>query len=572
MAKEYHKQPPDPRAKRILDGLTDIQNKRLAHDNAVQECAHFVIPRKSDMRDINTIGSYNGGELKAYANLFTRSARSACQKMASGIFSYMTPKNQKFFRITTGNKKTDENENVYKYFDDVRDVMLDELARSNFTEISHETYLNLGGLGTVCTEVEWDSEEGNLLFYDYPYKTFYFTEDSKGRPNRVYRQFKWTAEKAIEEWGEEALEKCASVMKAYTSQVENEKQQLFTFVHLVEPNKHRNPQLIDNDNKKYKSTYLCEEDKQIIKESGFDRIPYNVARFLKYNTEGNVMGYSPAMDAMPVIKSTEQLKKKYLLAIEKNLNPAMGRGVTMGMVPQKVRTTPNSLNNFDSRNPESKPTPILQQIDLSYSLQELEEDAKQIEDAFFIPSFQTITNIDKSNATATEIIAREREALISISPAISRIEDEWLEPLLTHVFEICEAQGLLPEPPVELQEGGSLRLEFTGVLSSAPKLTESVAALNFFQEFGVLLEFMPEDERLKAMNGLNYGEIMKTLMENRNLPARFRKTETEVNAEAEKDALAQQNQMMQQQMVDMAKSQDLSKAPEAGSPMEGLGV
>ena len=200
----------------------------------------------------------------------------------------------------------------------------------------------------------------------------------------------------------------------------------------------------------------------------------------------------------------------------------------------------------------------------------MEEETKQIEDAFFIPSFQTITNIDKSNATATEIIAREREALISISPAISRIEDEWLEPLLTQVFEICQRQGLLPEPPVELSEGQSVRLEFTGVLSSAPKLTESVAALNFFQEFGVMLEFMPEDERVKAMNGLNYQNIIKTLMDNRNLPVDFRKSETEMEDKAKQDQLAQENAMLQQQITEMAKSQDLTKAPEQGSPMEGM--
>ncbi|RLC28151.1 MAG: hypothetical protein DRH37_09915 [Deltaproteobacteria bacterium] len=149
---DYEYKPPDRRAQCIIDALRVIQNQRIQHDYAVKECAHFIIPRKSDMRAIETIGNTHV-ELKAYANLFTRAGRSACQKLASGLFSYMTPKNQKWFKITTGDRKVDENIKVYEWFDHVRDVMLDHLARSNFTEISHETYLNLGAIGTVCTQV-----------------------------------------------------------------------------------------------------------------------------------------------------------------------------------------------------------------------------------------------------------------------------------------------------------------------------------------------------------------------------------------------------------------------------------
>ena len=566
---DYIPKPNDVKAQKVVDALRVIQNQRIQHDNAVKECTHFIIPRKSDIRKMETIGS-TYTELKPYINLFTRAGRSACQKMASGIFSYMTPKNQKWFKATMGNRELDENLNVYKWFDHVRDVMLDFLSRSNFTEISHETYLNMGAIGTVCTQVEWDKEEDGLIFQDYPYNTFYFTEDNNHKPNRVYREFTYTAEQAVKEWGEEALKHCKTVMKCYNSKDEAERRQQLKFIHLVEPNRNRNPRKIDKFNKAFKSTFICEDDLQIIKEGGFDTQPYIVARFLRYNTEGNVMGYSPAMDCMPIIKTLEQLRKKFLFAVEKNLNPAMARGVTMGMVPNKVRTTPNSISNFDSRNPESKPTPILQQIDLSYTLQELEAEVKEIEDAFYIPSFQTITNIDKSNATATEIIARQNEALINISPAIARLEDEWLDPLLSQVFTLLQAKGKFEPPPVELKNNTEFRLEFTGVLSSAPKIAESISISNYFQELAPLLEFMPEDTRAEVINSHNFYEITKTLQENRNLPARFRKTPQEIEEETAKQQQAMQQAMQQQQMTELAKSQDLSKKPQDGSPMEAI--
>ncbi len=567
---DYEYKPPDRRAQCIIDALRVIQDQRIQHDYAVKECAHFIIPRKSDMRAIETIGNTHV-ELKAYANLFTRAGRSACQKLASGLFSYMTPKNQKWFKITTGDRKVDENIKVYEWFDHVRDVMLDHLARSNFTEISHETYLNLGAIGTVCTQVEWDKEEDTVLFTDYPYATFFFTEDENQKPNRVYREFQYTAEQAIGEWGEDALRCCKTIMKAYLSKDEAQRREMHTFIHLVEPNKCRDRTKIDKLNKKYKSIFISVGDLQVIKEGGFDRLPYRIARFMKYNTASNVMGYSPAMDAMPIIKTLEQLKKKFLFAVEKNLNPAMSRGVTMGMTPNQVRTTPNSISNFDSRNPESKPTPILQQIDLSYTFQELDLLVKDIEDAFFVPSFQTITNIDKSNATATEIIARQNEALIQISPAVSRTEDEWLDKLLKDVFVILQDKRMFKEPPIELGDSSEFRLEFTGVLSSAPKLSESISTMNYFQELSVLMEFMPEDKRMEIMNSHNFYEITKTLQENRNLPARFRRSQEEIEEETAEQQQAQQQAMEQQQMMELAKSQDLSKTPEEGSAMGGLG-
>ena len=102
--KQFPKKPSDPKAAKIIDGLSAIQRSRHEHDRAVRETTHFVLPRKSDIRDINTISSYNGGELAAYANLFTRAGRSSNQGMAAGISSYTTPKNRKWFKITTGDR------------------------------------------------------------------------------------------------------------------------------------------------------------------------------------------------------------------------------------------------------------------------------------------------------------------------------------------------------------------------------------------------------------------------------------------------------------------------------------
>ncbi len=571
-ANQYTTKPADPDATKIVEGLRSIQNSRTMHDSAVREATHFALPRKSDMREIKTMNAAanSGGELAAYANLFTRAARSSNQKMASGMFSYMTPKNQKWFKITTGNRDLDESLPVYKYFDEVRDVMLDLLARSNFTEISHETYLNFGAIGTVCTMVEWSKKNKGLILTDFPYSTFWFTEDEEGRPNRVYREFTLTPEQAVEKWGEENLENCSAVMKAYYSEDPTQRREQMKFVHLVEPNKNQIVGNIDDSGKPFQSTYISEEDSQIITKGGFKRLPYKVARFLKYNTAGNVMGYSPTMDCMPVIKTLENLKKKFIFAVEKNLNPAMSRGVTIGMTPNRVKTTPNALNNFDSRNPESKPTPILQQIDLSYTLAELEAEVKQIEDAYYVPSFQTITNIDKSNATATEIIARQQESLISISPSVSRTEDEWLEPVLEDVFEIAAEQGLLPEAPIELGDEALIRLEFTGFLSSAPKLSESIAIMNYFQERTILMEAMPESVRLEAANKIKFSEVDRILAENRNIPVDIFYTDSEMEERSKKDAAIQAEQQQQSELLQAASRQDLNKAPEEGSVMSGV--
>jgi hypothetical protein len=555
---------PSKRATKIENDLRTVQTRRVLHDTAVKECLHFVLPRKSDTREIHTIAGFNGGELKAYANLFTRSARSSNQKMASGIFNYLTPKNQKWFKITTGDKEKDSVASVYEWFDGVRDTILDFISRSNFAEMAHETYLNLGVVGTVCSQIEWDEERQGINFIDHPYSTFWFTEDNRGRPLRVYREFLFTAEQAKLEWGLENICHCKQIMKALQSKEESQRGTQFKFIHLVEPNPDYDKNKIAPIYKKYKSIYIAEEDKQIIHEGGFDEIPYIIARFLKYNTEGNVMGYSPAMDCMPIIKTFENLKKKFLLAIEKNVNPAMARGVSMGLVPNKVKTTPNSVNNFDSRNPDSKPTPILQQIDLSYTLQELESETKQIEDAFFIPSFQTITNIDKSNATATEILARQQEALATISPSISRIEDEWLEPIISKVFKILYDQGLISPPPSSLGQESVLKIEFTGVLSSSPKLAESYSIRSYFEELGIVLNFAPDEERMKMFMSLNFYEINKTLQQNRNLPVSFIKTKEEIEEEMNKIREQQQAQENQQQMVDLAKSQDLGELQQKG--------
>ena len=136
---------------------------------------------------------------------------------------------------------------------------------------------------------------------------------------------------------------------------------------------------------------------------------------------------------------------------------------------------------------------------------------------------------------------------------------------------ILQDKRMFKEPPIELGDSSEFRLEFTGVLSSAPKLSESISTMNYFQELSVLMEFMPEDKRMEIMNSHNFYEITKTLQENRNLPARFRRSQEEIEEETAEQQQAQQQAMEQQQMMELAKSQDLSKTPEEGSAMGGLG-
>jgi hypothetical protein len=79
-----------------------------------------------------------------------------------------------------------------------------------------------------------------------------------------------------------------------------------------------------------------------------------------------------------------------------------------------------------------------------------------------------LASSDRREFTATEIAERKEEKLLALGPVLEQLNQDLLDPLIENTFNIMLQQGLLPEPPEELQ-GMALKIEYTSIMAQAQK-------------------------------------------------------------------------------------------------------
>jgi len=367
----------------------------------------------------------------------------------------------------------------------------------------------------------------------------------------------------------------------------------YEFIHAVFPNNERQFQSIVSTSKKYKSVYLYtgqqgKGDNQpnqqstamynvkdelidgIVKTGGYDVFPYSVWRFRKNSDE--VYGYSPAMDLMVAIYGLNAMSKTLLQAAHLSVRPPMN-------VPEhmrgNVRMEPNGWNYYE-RNGD-KIEPVNYRLNYPVGKEEREEFRRIIDSGYNIEFFKAFIG-RTGEATATEIMEIKAEQAQLMGAQINRLVVDGLSHNYDIVADIEGKAGRLPDPPqvlvdrigqereLGLQET-VIQPRFTGPLAQSQRRLFALQPIkNGLQELGNASVLWPG-----IVNMIDEFKLAERLLDESDFPQEIMR-----NVDDARDIYQQQQQalQMQQQMAGMADATkavpNLSKAPEAGSPMEQL--
>jgi head-to-tail connecting protein len=91
----------------------------------------------------------------------------------------------------------------------------------------------------------------------------------------------------------------------------------------------------------------------------------------------------------------------------------------------------------------------------------------------------------RSNVTAVEWDLRKSESLVMLGPALERIDNEVLKPIIERVWGIAHRAGILPPPPGEIQ-GKMMNIEFVSMLAQAQAATKAASIERIFSLSGNL--------------------------------------------------------------------------------------
>jgi hypothetical protein len=248
-------------------------------------------------------------------------------------------------------------------------------------------------------------------------------------------------------------------------------------VHLIRPRINRTPGKIDAKNKPFESFHIYPKDATILAESGFDEFPIAVSRFELWGD--SPYGWAPAYHALPEATQANFLAQMKDTLVELAAFPRVLYGSNLkGDIDFRAL----GLTCWDPSVDKNPPQEWLTNGRYDIAKDDLAMKQRAIEEAFFVPLFNAIANIDRS-ATATEVRAIVQESRELFHPIFSNLVREFLGPILRRSFALLFRQGLLPPPPPPV-----IRQDELGVSIGDPEV-EFTSAMALALEMSSLANF-----------------------------------------------------------------------------------
>lgn len=374
------------------------------------------------------------GEFKA-SRIYDTTAVEATKTFVSKVHDAMTPP-----QVQWGYLDLDESFDTEEDIDkNAAQQMLDDYMRrlfvfiheSNFDVVINECYFDLA-IGTSCLVINAFTDEQPLLFTSVPMDKLAIEESMTGRVDSWYRNWENVKINEIKlRWPKAILTQ--EMVMLLTENPDAVVRTLYEGVMFMPHKKKPYMYMVGTE----ENPVLCEE---------FESNPGIVWRFQKVNNE--VFGRGPVMDALPSIISLNELARIELAAANLNtFKPYMGFSdavfnphtfklepfTVIPIAPIGVGGSPPLVPLPDSSNPQFSQLTIM---DLRNQIKSL--------------LFNDVNpNTSVQPQTATELMIVQQNLAQRIGPLFSRLQQEFLWPVIKRCSYILDKQGLLPRPQIK---------------------------------------------------------------------------------------------------------------------------
>lgn len=529
----------------IIQRAEEAESIRLMRDDVLQRISEFILPNRGDFTIVRARGQ------RTDINLFDTTGVHANRTLAAALGTMLTPIEGKWFGLRTQNPDLLEDFEVKEYLAEVESRMLAVFSsfQSGFPQQNDQVFIDIPAYGTACMFVE-DSLESGIIFKAIHLSEFSFMENSKGKPDAVFRKFKLTARQAADQFGEENLgpKVGAAAQKAPFSE--------FEFVHAVMPvsDWKKLPgrgALSDNQGFAFPSHYVSVDDKTVVLSRGYREMPYIISRWGKYT--GETYGRGPGWDTLADVMMANKLKEITIKGAEKQIDPPLLASDDGVIAP--LRTHPGGVNigamTQDGR-PLISQLPVDGRIDIAEFL--LGQVHDSIRKGFFVDRFE---EKDGTPITATESADRQDTRLRLSAPHIQRIQAEYLSPLIDRVFGIMQRADMFPTPPESIANE-DLKIEFVSPLVKSQRMQE---ALSYSRAMEAGLGLI-EASQGAVMDNIKKDESFRDILEISGVPVENIESPDQV----EEIRQARQQQIEQQQQAEQIKelADAASKLPTEG--------
>jgi hypothetical protein len=515
--------------------------------------SEFILPNQSGI----FIGNDTKGSKKT-ARLFDGTAPRANVDLASAFQSTITNPASKWSKLVFPDDARNNDRESLAWLEDTNNRIHDAFNQSNFDTQVAKNYQAFTALATMVLFHEEEQRDLAGTFKGMRFEAWHlsqvaFAENVSGAVDTIYRKFKWTAKQALERFKEATPVK---VMEASEKDPSKE----FEFIHGIYP---RNPKevfineqgLARATERPFASIYVSKDEGEVVEEGGYYEFPVYANRWS--TLPGEVYGRGPGHLALPDVRSLNKVKELSLAAIAKAVNPpllAQARNVI-----GSLRLSPSSVTIVKDINGIREMVPQARFDVTQFAVDDLRQ---AIKESFFLDKLLLPPRTETGEMTAFEVQQRLEQMQKVLGPILSRLNSEFLSPLIIRMFKmLLRAGALAPLPPMLEELGVDIDITFLNSLARSQQAEDVANITAWVQELMQLAQADPS-----VIDNINSDGIATHIAKIRSVPdIAIMPPEQVEEIRAQRAEAAQKQQQMDQavQMADVA-----AKIPQGEQPQQ----
>lgn len=538
----------DNSCERLVKRYQVLKGGRTVVESLWYKIEQFITPFRGQFYRDNT----NENSVDWENNqIFDSTALNAARSLAASIGGNLTNPYVQWFGLRYRDETLNDNKDAAKWLEDSADRVFQALNDSDFNLEANETYLDLTTYGTsVLIEEEKDLVDGEwdgIDFSSTPIRDCFFEEDYDGTVLRFFRRHMFSPAQMVSKFGEEAVPE--DVRQAANSPEKADIKEEVVFVvypRKASAKKGQTTKLLAANLRPFGGKYIRISDATMLgEEKGYYEMPAFVPRWLK--TNDSMWGNSPAMIAIYDVMSLNAMEDLVLSYMAKTVDDVY-IGTERGLLGD-LELKPGSYNILGDMNEFGV---LPSNARFNEAMAERDYKRASINRIFFQDQLQ----LKESPAmTATEVQVRYELMQRLLGPTLSRMQTDFLDPLIQRTFNILYRAGQLDDlPDVVAQSGSELDIEYVGPMARAQRVDQVANIERWIGALGGMAELNPE-----VLDIPDWDRVSRETGKMLGVPADVISSEAEVQQQRDERAA------QQQQMAEMA------QAEQAGNVLKATG-
>lgn len=502
-------------ADKIIKLRDRLKSERSNFDVLYDEVEDYVYPRKKGYKDGEPQGQKEGRKV------YDSTPTVASELLAASLNSTLVNPAVKWFSLKSKNQTTAD-------LNELRDILFEEITKetSGFANNFYESLVEVVVYGTCALFVGWDND--GLVFQNIHCRNVYIDESASGRIDTVVREIEMTIRQLEQMFGRDVLPEDIKHLLEIGAETNGKKK----VVHAIFPNEKHNRYSKDNVFP-YKSVYILEEGKHLLKETGYKEIAIVCARWTKQS--GETYGRSPVIYMLPDIKMLNFFMKEMIIAAQLANRPPL---LVSDEEEMKIAPiVPNGIIPYSG----AMPVPLQTGANISSVYSMIEEIRNRIRKGMY--NDLLMFSDQPINMTATEYVRRTEENVKLMSPMVSRLQTELLAPILVRCYGLCKRNGVLSQDAPEI-EG----IEFITITDQAFKSQKLASMIRLIEASSPFMQIDPQ-----CVNVLNCDTAVREVVQTLGLDNILNDEDKvqEMRAAAQAQMEAQQAKMNEAQMLEL---------------------